>query len=52
MLAALDHCISDYDLVEYIKGGLGPSYRPFTRALDVTQAEISFDTLYGLLLIE
>lgn len=28
------------------------SYRPFTRSLDTIQIEISFDNLYGLLLIE
>ncbi|XP_015168010.1 uncharacterized protein [Solanum tuberosum] len=48
-LVALQHPINEDDLVEYVKGGLGVSYRPFTRSIDATQIDVSIDTLYGLL---
>ncbi|KAG5611748.1 hypothetical protein H5410_023029 [Solanum commersonii] len=51
-LAALQHPISNDDLVEYVLAGLGPTYRPFTRLLESRQEEISFDILYGMLLNE
>ncbi|KAG5616112.1 hypothetical protein H5410_015936 [Solanum commersonii] len=51
-LAALQHPINEDDLVEYVKGGLSVSYHPFTRSIDATQIDVSFDTLYGLLLTE
>ncbi|KAH0776743.1 hypothetical protein KY290_008154 [Solanum tuberosum] len=51
-LAALQHLVSNDDLVEFVLAGLGPSYRPFTRSLESRQEEINFDALYGLLLNE
>lgn len=51
-LAALQHPVTDDDLVEFIVAGLGPTYRPFTRSLESRQEDISFDALYGLLLNE
>ncbi|KAG5611496.1 hypothetical protein H5410_022777 [Solanum commersonii] len=51
-LAALQHPVTDDDLVEFIVAGLGPTYRPFTRSLESCQEDISFDALYGLLLNE
>ncbi|KAK4721423.1 hypothetical protein R3W88_011656 [Solanum pinnatisectum] len=48
-LVALQHPISNDDLVEFVLVGLGPSYRPFTRSLELRQEEITFDALYGLL---
>lgn len=51
-LDALQHSISNNDLVEFIKAGLGPTYRPFTQALKAWQDVISYDTLYGVLLNE
>ncbi|XP_019241979.1 PREDICTED: uncharacterized protein LOC109222024 [Nicotiana attenuata] len=51
-LAALQHPISNDDLVEFVLAGLGPVYRPFTRSLESRQEDISFDALYGLLLNE
>ncbi|KAH0773523.1 hypothetical protein KY290_010660 [Solanum tuberosum] len=51
-LAALQHPISNDDLVEFVLTGLGPTYRPFTRSLESRQEEISFDALYGMLLNE
>ncbi|KAH0637514.1 hypothetical protein KY289_037429 [Solanum tuberosum] len=33
-LAALQHPISNDDLVEFVLAGLGPTYRPFTRSLE------------------
>ncbi|XP_019252782.1 PREDICTED: uncharacterized protein LOC109231585 [Nicotiana attenuata] len=51
-LAALQHPISNDDLVEFVLAGLGPVYRPFTRSVEPHQEDITFDALYGLLLNE
>ncbi|KAH0685989.1 hypothetical protein KY285_016530 [Solanum tuberosum] len=51
-LSSLQHPINEDDLVEYVKCGLSLSYRPFTWSIDATQFDVSFDTLYGLLLTE
>nr|XP_009786936.1 PREDICTED: uncharacterized protein LOC104234972 [Nicotiana sylvestris] len=51
-LAVLQHPISNDDLVEFVLAGLGPVYRPFTRSLESSQEDITFDALCGLLLNE
>ncbi|KAH0725423.1 hypothetical protein KY284_001288 [Solanum tuberosum] len=51
-LVALQHLVTDDDLVEFIVADLGPTYRPFTRSLESHQEDISFDALYELLLNE
>ncbi|KAH0734249.1 hypothetical protein KY285_009956 [Solanum tuberosum] len=51
-LAALQHPVTNGDLVEFVLAGLGLAYRPFTRSLESRQEDISFDALYGLLLNE
>ncbi|KAG5571630.1 hypothetical protein H5410_061396 [Solanum commersonii] len=51
-LAALQHPVSNDDLVEFVLIELGPTYRPFTRSLESRQEEISFGALYGMLLNE
>ncbi|XP_049355720.1 uncharacterized protein LOC125820323 [Solanum verrucosum] len=51
-LAALQHLVTNDDLVEFVLAELGPAYRPFTRSLESCQEDISFDALYGLLLNE
>jgi len=51
-LYALQHPVTNDDLVEFVFAGLGPAYRPFTRSLESRQEDISFDALYGLLLNE
>ncbi|XP_049344696.1 uncharacterized protein LOC125809073 [Solanum verrucosum] len=51
-LVALQHLVTDDDLVEFIVADLGPTYRPFTRSLESRQEDISFDALYELLLNE
>ncbi|KAH0650606.1 hypothetical protein KY285_030696 [Solanum tuberosum] len=51
-LAALQHPVTNDDLVKFVLTGLGPAYRPFTRSLESRQEDISFDALYGLLLNE
>ncbi|KAH0685539.1 hypothetical protein KY290_017021 [Solanum tuberosum] len=50
--AALQHPISNTDLVEFVLARLGPTYHPFTRSLESRQEEISFYALYRLLLNE
>ncbi|PHT42430.1 hypothetical protein CQW23_16455 [Capsicum baccatum] len=51
-LADLQHPIDDDDLIEFVLAGLGPAYRPFTRALEARQEDVTFDALYGMLLSE
>ncbi|KAH0644122.1 hypothetical protein KY284_032006 [Solanum tuberosum] len=50
--AALQHPITNDDLVEFVLAGLGPTYRPFTRSLESRHDDVTFDTLYGMLLNE
>ncbi|KAG5588873.1 hypothetical protein H5410_039387 [Solanum commersonii] len=51
-LAALQHPITNDDLVEFVLAGLGPAYRPFTRSLESRHDDVTFDALYGMLLNE
>lgn len=51
-LVALQHIVTNDDMVEFVLVGLGPVYSPFTRSLESRQEDISFDVLYGLLLNE
>lgn len=46
-LAALQHKVTEEDLVEAVLDGLGPAYRPFVRALEARLEPIGFDDLYG-----
>jgi len=49
-LAALQHPVTNDDLVEFVLAGLGSAYRPFTRSLELRHEDITFDAVYGLLL--
>ncbi|XP_070046946.1 uncharacterized protein [Nicotiana tomentosiformis] len=51
-LVALQHPVTNDDLVEFVLAGLGLAYLPFTKSLESRQHDISFDALYRLLLNE
>lgn len=49
-LAALQHQISEDDLVAAILRGLDKIYRPFIRNIEAIHQFVSFDDLFSLLL--
>ncbi|KAH0773427.1 hypothetical protein KY290_010564 [Solanum tuberosum] len=51
-LAALQHPVTNDNLVEFVLAGLGPAYRPFTRSFESHHEDVTFDVLYGMLLNE
>ncbi|KAA8537041.1 hypothetical protein F0562_029519 [Nyssa sinensis] len=51
-LAALQHPVSDEELIEFVVAGLGPAYKLFTRMLECRTDDFDFDDLYGMLLTE
>ncbi|XP_057986068.1 uncharacterized protein LOC131170614 [Hevea brasiliensis] len=51
-LAALQHPVSDEELIKFVVAGLGPTYRLFGRMLECRTNDCSFDDLYGMLLTE
>ncbi|KAA8535609.1 hypothetical protein F0562_030612 [Nyssa sinensis] len=51
-LAALQHPVSDEELIEFVIAGLGPAYKLFTRMLECRTDDFDFDDLYGMLLTE
>ncbi|KAA8539024.1 hypothetical protein F0562_025716 [Nyssa sinensis] len=51
-LVALQHPVSDEELIEFVVAGLGPAYKLFTRMLECRTNDFDFDDLYGMLLTE
>lgn len=51
-LSVLEGFVSEKNLVCDVLEGLGPDYRPFTRAPKACNSSLSFDELYALLLSE
>ncbi|KAA8519426.1 hypothetical protein F0562_013699 [Nyssa sinensis] len=51
-LVALQHLVSDEELIKFVVAGLGPAYKLFTRMLECRTDDFDFDDLYGMLLTE
>lgn len=51
-LSVLVGSVSEENLLCFVLEGLGPDYRPFTRAPKACNSSLSFDELYALLLSE
>lgn len=51
-LDALQHSVTNDNLVEFVLAGLSPAYQPFTRSLESRHDDFTFDVFYGMLLNE